>query len=154
MGLLIQGRLGKLRWRHQRPTKEDFIYRRVPFADKNFVRPDGSLTSACYELKKDKQTGRLDKGVSVDLCRLTGWEGSITRNRGNLKSHRLLRVSIKDINASEYDLGYLDDRLWSNRAHGLIIGEKLAKSPARKFLCSKSLKVAAPRYWGEPSCHA
>jgi len=100
--------------------ESDRLLRRIQFLDPNFIKPDGTPSSASFSLRKG------ENGLSVDLERLTTYEKSITDR---------FKFRLFSIEASETKSMGLDnqhDPQLENYAHTLIIGN-FSRSISRKL---------------------
>ena len=100
--------------------ESDRLLRRIQFLDPNFIKPDGTPSSASFSLRKG------ENGLSVDLERLTTYEKSITDR---------FKFRLFSIEASETKSLGLDnqhDPQLENYAHTLIIGN-FSRSISRKL---------------------
>lgn len=92
---------------------EDNVLRRVPTFYPNYIKPDGSISSLSFCLRKD------EKGLSVDLERLSSYSKA-TLGRSDF---RLLQLNVGVIRNDINDgLNVILDRIENNDAHSLIIG--------------------------------
>lgn len=100
--------------------ESDRLLRRIQFLDPNFIKPDGTPSSASFSLRKG------ENGLSVDLERLTTYEKSISDK---------FRFRLFSIEASETKSLGLENRhnpQPENYAHTLIIGD-FSRSISRKL---------------------
>ncbi len=92
---------------------EDNVLRRVPTFLPNYIKPDGSVSSLAFRLRKGEE------GISVDLERLSSYSQA-TLGRSDF---RLLRLNVgqtrNDINDG---LDVVPDPIEGNEAHSLITG--------------------------------
>lgn len=90
---------------------EDFLLRRVPCTDPNYIKDDGSLTSFAFTPRKQDTDG-----LSVDIERLTTPAKSVLDRSKfrlfKLQAHFLKQVNLTCIHKPETD----------NYAHALIQG--------------------------------
>ena len=109
---------------------EDRLLRRVIFTDPRYVKPDGSVSSFAFTLRKDED------GLSVDIERLTTYEKAI-QDRTKYRLYALVAEVPRNLG-----LECIHDPVAGNHAHALITG-KLTKSISRK-LARAVEKVAYP----------
>lgn len=108
----------------------DDLLRRVIFTNPSFVRKDLTVTSFAFSPRK--VNGAVEKGISVDISRLTSYEKSIV-DRFNCRLY-----SVKASYVRQIGLDCEHDPIEGNDAHALIIGDlrtsncrKLAQGAAR-----------------------
>lgn len=89
-------------------TDKDRLLRRVPNPHPSYIRPDGSITSFAFKLK------RGERGLPVDLERLTTHSKSIQ----DVTRFRLYTLS--KINIEQHDLEYEYDPQPDNAAHSRL----------------------------------
>ncbi|NLX29581.1 MAG: hypothetical protein GXY59_11485 [Bacteroidales bacterium] len=100
--------------------ENDRLLRRVQFLHPNFIKPDGTPSSASFSLKTD------EKGLSVDLERLTSYEKSIL----DKTRFRLFYLSA----SFTVQLGLINqhDPQPDNYAHTLVMGN-ISRSVSRQL---------------------
>ena len=108
----------------------DNLLRRVLFLNPNFIKPDGSIASSCFQLKKNEE------GLSVDIERLTKYEKSIQ------DIHKFRLYSLKAEFIHSLNLKTVHNPLESNYAHALIKG-KITRAISRK-LAKKATRIPYP----------
>ena len=109
---------------------KDNVLRRVPTHLPNYIKPDGSITSLAFRLRKGED------GISVDLERLSSFKKA-TLGNANFK---LLRLNVGKIrNEINEGLDVIHKPIEANDAHSIIIGN-ITKSKQRK-LVSHSTKI-------------
>ena len=86
--------------------RQDRLLRSVQFLNPNFIKPDGTPTSASFSLKKDED------GLSVDIQRLTTFKKAIF----NKSRFRLFAIDASFV--FDFGLQARHDPLPENRAHG------------------------------------
>lgn len=92
---------------------EDYVLRRIPTFLPNYIKPDGSISTLAFRLKKDED------GLSVNLKRLSTFKQA-TLGKSDF---RLLQVNVGKIrNDINDDLNVIHDPLENNIAHSLITG--------------------------------
>ncbi len=92
---------------------EDNVLRRVPTFLPNYIKPDGTVSSLAFRLR------RGEDGLSVDLERLSSFSQA-TLGRSDF---RLLRLNVGQIRNDINDgLDVIPDPLEDNEAHSLITG--------------------------------
>lgn len=96
---------------------EDFLLRRFPIGDPNYVRPDGSVTSFAFTPRKSD----LD-GLSVDLERLTTLNAAVI----DPGKYGITRISVERVR-SIAGIDCIHAPIPENYAHSLITG-KITKS--------------------------
>lgn len=89
----------------------DKLLRRVPFTNPSYIKPDGSITSLAFKLKKH------ENGLSVDIERRTTYDRSVL-DRTRFRLYRLEAAFPRSLG-----LECLHDPLPDNEAHALITGE-------------------------------
>ena len=90
---------------------DDFLLRRIPFTDPNYIRDDNTVTSFAFKSKKNQD------GLSVNLERLTDYQKSIQdRTR-----FRLYKLKVEFV-LSLGDLDVKHNPQPDNYAHCLITG--------------------------------
>ena len=90
---------------------EDNVLRRIPTHLPNYIKPDGSISSLAFSLRKNGD------GLSVDLERLSSFQKA-TLGKSNF---RLLRVNVGDIRNKINDgLDVIHNPMEDNVAHSLI----------------------------------
>ena len=93
---------------------QDNILRRVPTYLPDFFKPDGSVTSAAFKLKRDED------GLSVDLARLSTFSNSIL----DKEKFKLFQLNVGDIRSQNYNqLDVVYNNKPENNAHCLIVGD-------------------------------
>jgi len=112
----------------------DSLLRRVIFTDPNYVRPDHTVSSFAFTPRKIE--GALERGLSVDIERLTTYERSIV-DRSRFRLYSLATSSIRGIG-----LDCEHDPLPDNAAHALILGN-ITKSMAKR-LSQMAIRVRYP----------
>lgn len=108
----------------------DRLLRRVIFTDPRYIKPDGSVSSFAFTLRKDED------GLSVDIEQLTSYEKAI-QDRTKYRLYALMAETPRNLG-----LECIHDPLEDNRAHALIKG-KITKSVSRK-LAGAVEKIAYP----------
>ena len=111
-------------------SSDDNLLRRVLFMNPSFIKPDGTISSACFKLKKN------EVGLSVDIERLTDYAVSIQDRR------KFRLYSINAGFAQSLSLETTHNPLPDNTAHALING-KITKSVSRKLAVS-AIRIAYP----------
>ena len=92
---------------------EDNVLRRVPTFLPNYVKPDGTISSLAFRLKKGED------GLSVDLEKLSSYSKA-TLGRSDF---RLLQLNVGVIRNDINDgLDVISDPIENNEAHSLITG--------------------------------
>ena len=93
---------------------EDNVLRRVPTFLPNYIKPDGSISSLAFRLRKG------ENGLSVDLERLSSFSKA---TMGKSSDFRLLQLNVGEIRKDINDgLDVVHDPLKDNEAHSLITG--------------------------------
>lgn len=110
----------------------DTILRRVPYKDPNYIKDDGTLSSLAYTPRKE------DKGLSVNIERLTSYEESIL----NVRRFRLF--AHKAIKFRELKLECEHDPLPQNKAHALITGINPNNRKIPRKLARSATKINYP----------
>lgn len=92
---------------------EDNVLRRVPTFIPNYIKPDGTVSSLAFRLRKGED------GLSVDLERLSSFsKATLGRN-----DFRLLKVNVGQIRNDINDgIDVILDPIEDNEAHSLITG--------------------------------
>lgn len=112
----------------------DDLLRRVIFTDPSYVRPDQTVTSFAFTPRKIE--GIAERGLSVDISRLTTYEKSI-------KDHFKFRLyTVKAGYVRTIGLDCEHDPIDENYAHALIIGE--FKHSTAKKLSLNAVRVHYP----------
>jgi hypothetical protein len=104
---------------------EDFLLRRIPI-NPSYIKPDGSITSFAFSLKKD------ENGISTDLERLTTHDISIS----DKTKFRLAKISAGFIRNEVNDgIDCKHDPIPDNYAHALIVSlsGKISDSKSRRM---------------------
>jgi len=109
---------------------EDFLLRRYPFLDPNYIRDDGTISSFAFKLKKGED------GLSVDLESKTTLEKSIL----DKSKFRLCKLKAKI--PRDFGLDCIHDPVENNYAHSLIVGK--ITPPISKKLSSSVIKLKYP----------
>jgi len=92
---------------------EDNVLRRVPTFLPNYVKPDGTISSLAFRLKKG------ENGLSVDLEKLSSYSKA-TLGRSDF---RLLQLNVGVIrNDIDNGLDVISDPIENNEAHSLRNG--------------------------------
>ncbi len=112
----------------------DDLLRRVIFTDPSFIRPDFTVTSFAFTPRKIN--GIREKGLSVDISRLTTFEKSI------LDRSRFRLYSVKASYVRGIGLDCEHNPVEANEAHALIVGE--FKSSTAKKLSQGAYRVSFP----------
>jgi len=99
----------------------ELLWRRVPFTDPKYVKPDGSISSLAFMPRK------TDDGLSVDRKKLAQASTSILDE----KRYRLYEIDVAFVH-SLGELQCVSDPLPDNPAHALIKG-KMSKGKARQL---------------------
>ena len=102
---------------------EDFLLRRIPISP-SYIKPDGSITSFAFSLKKDED------GISTDLERLTNYDISIL----DKTKYRLAKINAGFIRNEINDgLDCVHKPTPENYAHSLItsLTSKISDSKSR-----------------------
>ena len=107
---------------------ENELFRRVPAANPNYLREDGSPTSLAFLPKKDT------KGLSVDVAQLTTPEKSII----NKRSFQLFQITAGEVRNIDQQCDCIHDPLPENYAHALITGLNRKRS---KKLSKKAVRI-------------
>lgn len=103
---------------------KDNVLRRVPTFLPNYIKPDGSVSSMAFRLRKGED------GLSVDLERLSSFSQA-TLGRSDF---RLLRVNVGQIRNDINDgLDVIPDPIEGNDAHSLITG-KITKGKQKQLV--------------------
>lgn len=109
-------------------TDKDRLLRRVfPDPHPSYIRPDGSITSFAFRLK------RGERGLSVDLERLTTYSKSI-QDVSRFRLYALTKSKIE-----QHDLEFEYNPLPDNVAHSLITGA--FTKPVCRSLASSTVRV-------------
>lgn len=109
---------------------EDNVLRRVPTFLPNYIKPDGSISSLAFRLRKGED------GLSVDLERLSSYRKA-TLGRSDF---RLLQLNVGEIRNDINDgLDVIPNPIEGNEAHSLIIG-KITKGK-QKHLVRISVEI-------------
>ena len=108
----------------------DHLLRRIPFRDPNFVKDDGTLSSAGFSIKKGED------GLSVDIERLTSYEVAIQ----NREKYRLYYLLASD--TTSLGLENIHDPQEDNYAHALVKG-KFTRGISRA-LAQAALRISFP----------
>lgn len=98
----------------------DRLLRRVIFTDPNYVKPDGSISSFAFTLRRD------ENGLSVDIERLTSYERAI-QDRTKYRLYALKAEIPRNLG-----LECIHDPVEGNDAHALIKG-KITKSISKRL---------------------
>lgn len=109
---------------------DDRLLRRVIFTDPRYVKPDGSVSSFAFTLRRDED------GLSVDIQRLTTYEKAI-QDRTKYRLYALEAGIPRNLG-----LECIYDPVEGNDAHALIKG-KFTK-PISRRLARAAEKVAYP----------
>lgn len=112
----------------------DDLLRRVIFTNPSYVRPDYTVTSFAFTPRKIN--GVAEKGLSVDISRLTSYEKSI-KDRFKYRLYSLKAGYVRTIG-----LNCEHDPVDENYAHALIIGE--FKNSTAKKLSQAAVRVHYP----------
>jgi hypothetical protein len=114
----------------ERIQDEDRLLRRVPHTDPNYIKPDGTLSSFAFSLKKNEE------GLSVNIERLTTYEATI------LDKSRFRLYVLSASEPRSLGLDCLHDPKPENDAHALITGS-ITKSISRQ-LAAKARRASYP----------
>jgi len=115
----------------------DRLLRRIDFVDPNFsIKDDGTPASSNFTLKK-LDNGEYDKGLSVDLERLTTYAESI-QDVKRFRLYALFAFFIRSIQLDCINDGVL------HPAHSLIIGEGLHKKSTARKLAKNAVRINYP----------
>lgn len=112
----------------------DDLLRRVISTDPSFIRPDFTVTSFAFTPRKIN--GLQEKGLSVDISRLTTFERSI------MDRSRFRLYSVKVSHVRHFGLDCEHNPVEGNEAHALIVGE--FKSSTAKKLSQGAYRVSYP----------
>lgn len=107
---------------------DDELLRRVLFLNPDFVRPDGSLTSAAFKISKNED------GLSVNVKRLTTYDAAVLDSQ----KYRLYAVTLSFVRSLELDC--VPDPLPDNPANALIKGEALKDKTKIRLLAAEASK--------------
>ena len=102
----------------------DDLLRRIIFTDPNYIRPDFTVTSLAF--KPRRIDGVQERGLSVDISRLTTYEKSIV----DRFKYRLYSLKVSYVRQIGLDCEH--NPIDGNEAHALIIGE-FKNSTAKKL---------------------
>ena len=110
---------------------DDYLLRRVPFQNPNYIKADQTLTSYAFQPRK------IDKdGLSVDVEKLTSYEKSIQ----DPATYRLYKIRVEEVKNLGFNCQYNPSK--NNPAHALIIGN-FNKNNQRQ-LAQKAIKINYP----------
>lgn len=90
---------------------DDFLLRRVPFTDPNYIKQNGTITSFAFSPRKQDTNG-----LSVDIEKLTSYKKSVI-DRTKFRLYRLQAYIPKS-----HGLECVHDPESENSAHALIQG--------------------------------
>ena len=102
----------------------DDLLRRIIFTDPNYIRPDFTVTSLAFKPRRIE--GAQERGLSVDISRLTTYEKSIV----DRFKYRLYSLKVSYVRQIGLDCEH--NPIDGNEAHALIIGE-FKNSTAKKL---------------------
>ena len=112
----------------------DDLLRRVIFTSPSYVRDDLSVTS--FAFKPRRINGVQERGLSVDISRLTTFEASI------LDRSKFRLYSLKVSHVRQIGLDCEHSPVHGNNAHALIVGD--LSTVASKKLSQKASRVPYP----------
>ena len=110
----------------------DDLLRRIIFTDPNYIRPDFTVTSLAF--KPRRIDGVQERGLSVDISRLTTYEKSIV----DRFKYRLYSLKVSYVRQIGLDCEH--NPIDGNEAHALIIGE--FKNSTAKKLSQGAVRVS------------
>lgn len=109
---------------------EDYVLRRVPTFLPNYIKPDGTISSLAFNLKKNED------GLSVDLERLSSFEKA-TLGRTDF---RLLKLNCGEIRNEINDgIDVIHNPVEGNYAHSLITGKITRRKQKQLVKISKEI---------------